>query len=431
MKNSMLFMGILFLGILLFGCTGQSTTAQVSHGITYTTGVGTGAQNIAALPAALEGQAYSAGITPSGGTAPYTCASVPAGSVIIGSIRLNADCTITGTAPILSSGTTHAAYPVRFTVTDANNIVAGPFDLALEVIREENQGQGQIVVGQQVNPNLPTLNLPSQLPNASLFKNYNQSFTIHGGILPYLSKACEWNDGNGKQPIGIYAYVENDALLILGTPQEVDVGKYNLSCCIFDSPSSNAYSCGNTSISVLNDEETWTGTFQTSRGACYNIDTKLYYGKLGGSWTATITVPVRLAELMSDSNNFDTDEIRNIMKTVWSGSESVTEQYENVNVYRHTMVNLAVGGSVSNVKARSTVYGGEQFAPLDLNTDDINLPLLPGGCQDYNFDGEPTTLERSISSLILIPKSINETIITGTIDLGGVEQGTFTLTKVK
>jgi len=426
-----LIISMLLAGVFLFGCTSNSTTAQVSNGITYATGVGAGTQNIAALPAAREGQAYAATITPSGGTSPYICASVPAGSTIIGTIRLNADCTITGTAPILSSGTTHAAYPVKFTITDATGIVAGPFDLALEVIRAENQGQGQQGGVQQNNPNIPTLNLPQPLPNATVFNKYNQSFTVQGGTPPYLAMGCTWN--GSYDYVGLESYIEEGTLKIRGNPREEDVGTYNISCCIFHRADTNEYSCWNTSISVVTVEETWTGAIQTSRYACYHDDMNGPQGRLDGSWTATVTVPAKLSELLANPDTFNADGIERheSTKVIWSGHETATQPCAGIDRGTYT----AIGGTASNVVPRLDVDFGTKPAGLWLTSDNIDYPLLPGG---YTTPLIPDWVNNDALSITLVPTSINESMISGDVvnGLGSYslqtdKVGTFTLTRVK
>lgn len=139
-KKKFIFITFLLM-LFIVGCT-KTPVAPVSNTITFDTGVGAGAANIIALPAAIEGQPYSVNIEPTGGAGPYVCDSVPAGSNIIGDIRLTAGCIIVGTAPMLSPGTTHGIYPVVFTIRDANNILSGPFNLALEVVKREQQVQG-------------------------------------------------------------------------------------------------------------------------------------------------------------------------------------------------------------------------------------------------------------------------------------------------
>jgi hypothetical protein len=126
--------------LFISGCTDlnpnnlASIAPATSHGITFSTGLGFGGKNVSALPQATESQQYSAAITPLGGSPPYTCQSVPGGSVIAGTIQLNPDCSVSGVAPALPSGQPSQVYPVQFTITDSNGTVAGPFGLSLLVV---------------------------------------------------------------------------------------------------------------------------------------------------------------------------------------------------------------------------------------------------------------------------------------------------------
>jgi hypothetical protein len=73
------------------------------------------------LPAAKEGQTYSFSIAgaATGGTKPYRC--TPA-SLDVGSLRLGANCVISGTAPDLPSSTTHRIVgPFVFKLTDSGH----------------------------------------------------------------------------------------------------------------------------------------------------------------------------------------------------------------------------------------------------------------------------------------------------------------------
>ncbi|VVB73440.1 Uncharacterised protein [uncultured archaeon] len=438
MSRHILFLfGILTAGFLLFGCAGNTPVAQVSNNITFTTGVGTGAQNVVALPAALEGAAYAATITPSGGAQPYRCESIPPGSMIIGTIQLNAACVIAGNAPVLSPGTTHGIYPVRFNIIDNNGVVAGPFDLALEVVKSQGQDQGQ-QQGQQVNPDIPTLILPQHLPNATVFRAYNQTFLVQGGTPPYQAMACKWNGGYGNI-MGLEADIQDGVLNIRGIPRNEDVGEYDISCCIFVKAGSSELACWNTTLSVEKVEETWAGTFQTKRSACRSIYTQARQGELSGTWTATITIPARLPDLLADSTLYDLDSVRyhSTTKVSWDGSESVAQQCADIVEGGRSVPTYytAFGGSASVQPRFDVDYS--RSANLSFYSEDINLPMLPGGfCSDgwIKPTGKCSYLDDAQSGIELVPTSTGENRIEGNI-LGyfasDAVSGTFTLTKVK
>jgi hypothetical protein len=422
------YLGILFLGLFLLGCAGQSTTAQVSHGITYTTGVGAGAQNIAALPAAKEGQPYAATVTPQGGTPPYVCSSVPAGSTIINDIRLNANCTIVGTAPILPSGTTHAAYPVKFMIADANGVVAGPFDLVLEVVRSENQGQGQQGGVQQINPNVPTLNLPSRLPNATVGKEYNYTLKASGGTGPYMySLNPRWDISSF--PGSVYFDESNDGILHIHLNWINETAIYPLSLCVYDAKGNEG--CENTSLTVTTTIEEWTGTFQTSRDVwCDQTGAgAVRDGKLAGSWTVTITTPTSLVDTLA-LDYVGTYWSPNVygqpyFEGKWSGSESVTKQCTE------PKYGVAVPGSVSDLPTYVHVSNHE----IDLGASQEGEMMLTGGysCSSCSSSGAMTSQS---GYALLNTTSISDAKISGTVSIYEYtidlrEIGTFTLTKVK
>jgi hypothetical protein len=189
MKAVVLVLAFVFTFMLLFflsGCAGGSTVAPVSKGITFGTGVGSGSQNFAVLPAGKESQLYSAKITPSGGSAPYSCKSVPAGSAIAGTIRLYEDCSIAGVAPYLSPGTTRAAFPVKFQVIDSKGVVAGPFDLTLEVIAgEKSTGVQEAPPIAQPSQPIPAAGITTAPPDVPPAPNNPPETQAAGCTSPY------------------------------------------------------------------------------------------------------------------------------------------------------------------------------------------------------------------------------------------------------
>jgi len=71
------------------------------------------------LPAATSGEPYAAGVTAAGGTKPYKCA-LKAGSSLPTGLGLSNTCQISGTAPLLGSGTTMSiSAPFAITLTDS------------------------------------------------------------------------------------------------------------------------------------------------------------------------------------------------------------------------------------------------------------------------------------------------------------------------
>jgi hypothetical protein len=347
--------------------------------------------------------------------------------MIIGTIHLNADCTIDGAAPMLSPGTTHAAYPVKFIITDATGIVAGPFDLALEVVKVEAQGQQQ-GGGQQNNPNLPVLNLPAQLPPAYGGKNYSYIVNASGGAGgPY-----SFSMGPGSEqslPVGLYVDWANGTIMGKTELHDNDT-RYDLTICAQD----NLYTgtCGNTSLMVLSTKETWAGTFQTSRPVCGSWPKEgwTYESSLSGSWTATFTIPTSLLESLAGPENYQYFGEAQTSGT-WSGSESPTKECVGPSIGR------AIGGSDSNVPIYAYVN--------DITSMDDKRPmkgkyiLLTVAAGNYILPGGETYIDREgiggqELSIDLVPASISNTTITGTVWINYAADngiGTFTLTRVK
>ena len=330
--------------------------------------------------------------------------------MIIGTIHLNADCTIDGAAPMLSPGTTHAAYPVKFTIVDASGIVAGPFDLVLEVVKAEAQGQGQQGGVQQNNPNLPVLNLPTQLPPAYGGKNYSYAPLYGGGTGPY------WFSIEQSLPPLLYQEWANGTITGRADRHDEDT-KYDFSICVHDSM--GAVACGNTSLTVISTKETWTGTLQTSRPMCgYEPSGShggwAYESSLSGSWTTTFTVPSSLVESLAAPKDY-IYFVYTATSGIWSGSESSTRQCSSKQV---------TGGSVSDVP----IYAYVEDGIIRLINKDSGNWLLPGGV------AYPDGIAEQELEISLVPTSVSNTTISGTILLIYPRQnatGTFALTRVK
>jgi hypothetical protein len=167
--------GTLPAGLTLTGCTvsGTPTTAGSSPITVKVTDSGSPAQNAShaetiviapatlaitgTLPNGTVGVPYSATITASGGTTPYTCSIVgalPAGLTLSG-------CTVSGTP------TTNGSSPVTVKVTDSGNPA-------------QTASAGETIV---INPAPLTIN--GTLPNGTVGAPYSTTIGASGGTAPY------------------------------------------------------------------------------------------------------------------------------------------------------------------------------------------------------------------------------------------------------
>ena len=167
--------GALPAGLSLGGCTvsGTPTTAGTSTVTVKVTDSSNPAQNVSAndtivigptplsltniLPNGQVGVAYSANITATGGTTPYTCSitgTLPAGLSLVG-------CTVSGMPTVAGSST------VTVKVTDSSNPV-------------QNASQLETIV---IAPS--ALELTNMLPNGQVGVAYSANITATGGTTPY------------------------------------------------------------------------------------------------------------------------------------------------------------------------------------------------------------------------------------------------------
>jgi hypothetical protein len=168
--------GALPAGLSLTGCTvsGTPTTAGSSPITVKVTDGGSPAQNVSGnetivinpaaltitgtLPNGTVGSSYSATITASGGTSPYTCSLVgtlPAGLILSG-------CTVSGTP------TTAGSSSITVTVTDSGSPA-------------QNASQNETIV---INP-APLSLTTSTLPDGTVNVPYSATIGVSGGTSPY------------------------------------------------------------------------------------------------------------------------------------------------------------------------------------------------------------------------------------------------------
>ena len=155
------------------------------------------------LPAATAGVAYSATLSVSGGTGPFTW-SVTSGSLASLGLSLNSlTGAITGTPTGPGSGS------ITFQVTDAT---------------KESASSGPITV--TVNPPAALTITTSSLPGAALGVAYRQTLQAAGGVQPY-----QWAVTSGSLPAGLSL---SSAGVISGTPSG-STGTSNFTVTVTDS----------------------------------------------------------------------------------------------------------------------------------------------------------------------------------------------------
>jgi len=178
------------------------------------------------LPAWTSGQAGSATITTTGGTAPITC-KVTAGSTAPAWLTVGPNCALSGTAPVLSEGTTLSMTSLSVTLT-SSDVPPRTANITLTIT--------VIAVGPVLHPTPTTCDL------------YNPPTEVVVSVA--------WAEG-GQQPLyftqGSFAYGAPPLGMIIdlngnlvGTPAAT--GTYSFQVCVVDLV--GAESCGQTSVTV-------------------------------------------------------------------------------------------------------------------------------------------------------------------------------------
>lgn len=234
MKALIIFAVLLSLLLLLCGCVSSPSSSgpQVQNGtltadgkitsdgltISTNTTAAQGTQVVPILPAATSGQVYNALISVTGGSGPYGCYPAP-GTTLPGQLVFSEPgCSISGTAPTLSSGTPSAVYPLSFIVMDSTGKVAGPITFNLIVTQP---AASQLLFAAET------------LPNGAVGQPYSHSFISEGsppnpsgGQPPYHFVL---NSGVGFPPMGL---ILNPDGTLTGTPSAA--GTSTFSVCAVD-----------------------------------------------------------------------------------------------------------------------------------------------------------------------------------------------------
>ncbi len=212
--------GTLPAGLTLTGCTvsGTPTAAGSSPVTVKVTDSGSPTQNASSnqtivvapatlvltgtLPNGTVGKSYSATITASGGTTPYTCSitgALPAGLTQTG-------CTVSGTP------TTAGSSPITVKVTDAGSPA-------------QNVSANETIV---INP--APLTITSSLPNGTVGSSYSSTITASGGTSPYTCSIV------GTLPAGLIL----SGCTVSGTPTSAGNSSATVMVTDSGSPAQNA-----------------------------------------------------------------------------------------------------------------------------------------------------------------------------------------------
>lgn len=220
----------LAINVFLASVNNQTSLAQVSIPLTpVNLGVSTAGSLYSTLPvlsAAISGQTYTAQLTATGGTPPYTCA-LQAGSSLPPEYSLvSSTCQITGTAPLLGAGTT-MSISAPFTVTLTDSAVP-PVSVNLVALRVT-----------AVAPN-PTL-IPVAGEMTVNVSGSTQVAAAIGGTPPFYFAHDSF--AYGAHPLGTILDVNGN---LTGTPSQT--GVFNFSVCVIDLV--GAQDCRMTSVTV-------------------------------------------------------------------------------------------------------------------------------------------------------------------------------------
>ncbi|MCX6769804.1 MAG: putative Ig domain-containing protein [Candidatus Micrarchaeota archaeon] len=267
--------------LLFFGCAGTSNqTAENSGSIAINTSVKI--NGASALPAATSGQLYNTKITVSGGSAPYNCSAAP-GTTMPGALVFSEPgCSITGTAPILDSGTPTAIYPISVLVRDSQGN-SESFKLMLAV-----------------NQPAPKLVLPEEIPAAEIGKYYEYNFCVPSsqsmldcGQLPgFESVTSPFTFTVSGQPIGLS--MSTNGLLSGTVPVGAITNNYAITVCVTDLVGTET--CADTTLPVVAQQESQqpgnsSGSASTNppgAGSASGTEAKACDSPYDGNWAGSV-----------------------------------------------------------------------------------------------------------------------------------------------
>ncbi|MFA5930299.1 MAG: putative Ig domain-containing protein [Candidatus Micrarchaeia archaeon] len=349
---------------------------------------------VSALPAAYAGEQYFSSIYPGAGDYPFEC-TLAQGSNLPGQLAFaSGTCELSGRAPLLSAGSTRAAYPFTFSIRDANGASFGPFTATLEVV-----------------PMPPYFGMTNYPGPARIGAPYSHDFCHpasesplncghtpssddpSGGVPPYTFTAS-------RLPLGLI--MRSDGHLSGTVPKGASTGRQEFEVCAADSTGAEA--CSNASILLLAPAEKWAGTLSGKNAN--TADSNLV--SAGTSWkydgTLEFEFPASLVSMMRASEI----DIQTGNGTL-SGTQTILSQSKF-----GTGVMKLTGGSVPSTPVEVEAFGGgtRQFIEI---TAPVGSNFLNGYVETYHNDG--ALLSRSgffTDKISLTVTSVTDSTISGT-----------------
>lgn len=264
-------------------------------------------------------------------------------------------------------------------------------------------------VGQEYNYSFckPDLNKTSDLCGG-----VNAATNPTGGKPPYH---FQLDSGSGFPPMGLSLNLNG---MLTGTPTIADERSFSV-CAVDLSGNQDCKEFSLVAEEPAEVPESWTGTVQTwGRTLCNFSPSESYGGELTGSVTFTLTVPSSLVKALKKESGKDGIH-------VWDepnlGTLSATE---TVASQSNDLACKLYGGTVSDVQFQV----GAGYSAIDygiwINPIEDNAAILPGGLMQSNgsYGG-------AIGGMFLMPTSISDTEISGTVDFHEPGTGSFTMTK--
>ena len=367
--------GTLPAGLSLNGCTvsGTPTAAGSSSVVVKVTDSGSPQQNatqndtIVIAPASLAiagilpngtvGVAYSATITATGGTTPYSCSitgTLPAGLTLSG-------CTVSGTP------TSPGSSPITVKVTDSGS-------------PQQNASQNETIV---INP--APLTITGTLPNGTVGSSYSGTITASGGTQPYTCSIT------GTLPAGLIL----NGCTISGTP--TTAGSTTITVTVTDSGSPQQTASQSETI-VINPAPL-TLTTSTLPSGTVGVPYSATIGVSGGTspYSCTITsgtLPAGLSISGCAVSGTPTTAGSSTVTVKVTDSESPTQSTTGpetivINPAALTLTNLLPDGTVG-VAYSATIDASGGTTPYSCSISSGTLPagLSLNGCA---VSGTPTT----------------------------------------
>ena len=394
-KFKNLFIFLILLAIVVIGCN-QTTSPQPPK---------TTFQPVAWL----SGQPGAVNFTPTEGNGPFQCA-ITAGNLPQGFVFNN--CVISGTAPVLTGGTTKSISP-SFTITITN--VAG---------QQQTLGYNILTVASlpEIIFNEPGACIVNQKCDVNLIARVN------GGTSPYHFQSDTFR--NGAPPMGMIVDING---ILTGTPSKT--GQYTFGVCVVDVVA--ASKCEQTSVLVVEESELIEGGFVEEPK------------DIPETWKGTITGTVTpfgcegITYAFKHSLNFD---FPTSLSDVWNNkgwvigtgtiSGAMTVSGNRIHVISEGVSCESLDTSISNINVEVISVDGIRIiveTPLEVSSSkDPNRFVLK-----YRYDWRSSSKQElgvggGFTGIHLMPTSVSQNSISGGLETGAYNEikGTFTLTRV-